>query len=57
MELLKLLLADTKILILDEPTRSLAPHEVAGLFQILVNLRRDGYAVTVITHKMKEVLE
>jgi ABC-type uncharacterized transport system ATPase subunit len=56
-ELLKLLLADTKILILDEPTRSLAPHEVAGLFQILVNLRRDGYAVTVITHKIKEVLE
>lgn len=56
-ELLKLLLADTKILILDEPTRSLAPHETAGLFQVLANLRRDGYAVTVITHKMKEVLE
>jgi general nucleoside transport system ATP-binding protein len=56
-ELLKLLLADTKILILDEPTRSLAPHEAAGLFQVLMKLRRDGYAVTVITHKMKEVLE
>lgn len=56
-ELLKLLLADAQILILDEPTRSLAPHEAAGLFQVLKNLRRDGYAVTVITHKMKEVLE
>ena len=56
-ELLKLLLADAKILILDEPTRSLAPHEAAGLFQVLANLRRHGYAVTVITHKMKEVLE
>lgn len=56
-ELLKLLLADTRILILDEPTRSLAPHEAAGLFQVLTNLRRDGYAVTVITHKMKEVLD
>lgn len=55
-ELLKLLMADTQILILDEPTRSLAPHEVAGLFQVLENLRRDGYAVTVITHKMKEVI-
>lgn len=55
-ELLKLLLADARILILDEPTRSLAPHEVAGLFQILANLRRDGYAFVVITHKMKEVL-
>ncbi len=56
-ELLKLLLADAKILILDEPTRSLAPHEAAGLFQVLANLRRDRYAVTIITHKMKEVLE
>ncbi len=56
-ELLKLLLADAKILILDEPTRSLAPHEVAGLFQILAKLRQDGYAVMVITHKMKEILE
>lgn len=56
-ELLKLLLADARILILDEPTRSLAPHEAAGLYQVLANLRRDGYAVTVITHKMKEVLE
>jgi general nucleoside transport system ATP-binding protein len=56
-ELLKLLLADAKILILDEPTRSLAPHEVIGLFQVLANLRQDGYAVIVITHKMKEVLQ
>jgi simple sugar transport system ATP-binding protein len=56
-ELLKLLLADARILILDEPTRSLAPHEVIGLFQVLANLRGDGYAIVVITHKMKEVLE
>lgn len=55
-EALKLLLADAKILILDEPTRSLAPHEVEGLFQVFANLRRDGYAVVFITHKMKEVL-
>ncbi|MBM4329995.1 MAG: ABC transporter ATP-binding protein [Deltaproteobacteria bacterium] len=55
-EVLKLLLADAKILILDEPTRSLAPHEVEGLFQVFTNLRRDGYAVAFITHKLKEVL-
>ncbi|MEW6333840.1 MAG: ABC transporter ATP-binding protein [Thermodesulfobacteriota bacterium] len=56
-ELLKLLLADTRILILDEPTRSLAPHEAAGLFRILGNLRQDGFAITIITHKIREVLE
>lgn len=55
-EVLKLLLAAAEVLILDEPTRSLAPHEVAGLFRVFDNLRRDGYAVVFITHKLHEVL-
>jgi simple sugar transport system ATP-binding protein len=55
-EILKLLLADAQILILDEPTRSLAPHEIEGLFQVFANLRRDRYAVVFITHKLREVL-
>ena len=55
-EILKLLLADAQILILDEPTRSLAPHEIEGLFRVFANLRRDGYAVVFITHKLKEVM-
>jgi simple sugar transport system ATP-binding protein len=55
-EVLKLLLADAQILVLDEPTRSLAPHEVEGLFRVFAQLRRDGYAVVFITHKLKEVL-
>ena len=33
-ELLKLLLADTRTLIFDEPTKVLVPHEVEGLFRI-----------------------
>lgn len=56
-EILKLLLSGAQILILDEPTRVLAPHEVAALYQVLDNLRADGYAIILITHKMKEVLE
>jgi len=55
-EILKLLMGDAQILILDEPTRSLAPHEVEGLFRVFGNLRRDGYAVIFITHKLREVL-
>jgi len=55
-EVLKLLLADAQILILDEPTRVLAPHEVEGIFRVFANLRRDGYAVVFITHKLKEAL-
>ena len=34
-EILKLLLSGARILILDEPTRVLAPHEVAALFRVL----------------------
>ena len=56
-EILKLLLADARLLILDEPTRVLAPHEVKALFKVLDSLRKDGYAIILITHKMKEVLE
>jgi simple sugar transport system ATP-binding protein len=56
-EILKLLLSDARLLILDEPTRVLAPHEVTALFGILDNLRQDGYAIILITHKLKEVLE
>ena len=56
-EILKLLLSDARLLILDEPTRVLAPHEVQSLLNVLYSLRKDGYAIFFITHKMKEVLE
>ncbi len=56
-EILKLLLSDARVLILDEPTRVLAPHEVTALFRVLDSLRKDGYAIILITHKIKEVLE
>lgn len=55
-EILKLLLSDSRILILDEPTRVLAPHEVSALFETLLRLEQDGYAILFITHKLKEVL-
>jgi simple sugar transport system ATP-binding protein len=55
-EILKLLLSDARLLILDEPTRVLAPHEVDALFKVLDSLRKDGYAIVLIAHKMKEVL-
>jgi len=56
-EIVKLLLADARVLVLDEPTRGLAPHEIESLLTIFATLRRDGYAVLFITHKLREVLE
>lgn len=55
-EILKLLLSNARLLILDEPTRVLAPHEIEALFNVLDRLRRDGYSFILITHKMKDVL-
>src|SRR3989454_1131965 len=55
-EILKLLMARSRVLILDEPTRVLVPHEIDGLFRVLAGLREHGYAVVFITHKLPEVL-
>jgi simple sugar transport system ATP-binding protein len=55
-EILKLLISDARLLILDEPTRVLAPHEVEALLGVLRSLRADGYAIVLITHKLREVL-
>jgi ABC-type uncharacterized transport system ATPase subunit len=55
-EILKLLLADARALILDEPTKVLAPHEVAALFKVFETLKAEGYAILFITHKLREVI-
>ena len=55
-EILKLLLADARFLILDEPTRVLVPHEIEALFRMFGALKAEGYAILFITHKLQEVL-
>jgi simple sugar transport system ATP-binding protein len=56
-EILKALHRGADVLILDEPTAVLAPPEVDHLFRILVALRREGKAVLLITHKLREIRE
>ena len=55
-EILKLLLAHAQVLIFDEPTKVLAPHEAAALFEVFRALKREGYAILFITHKLPEVM-
>lgn len=55
-ELIKLLLAEARLLIFDEPTSALAPHEVDGLFRVFDALKQDGYSILFITHKVREAL-
>jgi general nucleoside transport system ATP-binding protein len=55
-EILKQLLAGARVLILDEPTKVLAPQESEGLFKTLTELRSEGLGIVLITHKLREVL-
>ncbi len=54
-EIIKALLRDASILILDEPTAVLTPGETEDLFQIMRQLRESGRSIVFISHKLKEV--
>ena len=54
-EIVKVLYRGADILILDEPTAVLTPQETDRLFAVLRNMRDDGKAIVIITHKMHEV--
>ncbi|HPS82608.1 MAG TPA: ATP-binding cassette domain-containing protein, partial [Candidatus Limiplasma sp.] len=56
-EIVKVLYRGADILILDEPTAVLTPQETEKLFCVLRNLRKDGKAIVIITHKLHEVEE
>lgn len=55
-ELLKALIRGVKILILDEPTAVLTPQETEKLFEQLLFLKKSGYAIVFISHKLEEVM-
>ena len=53
-EILKVLMAGARLVILDEPTSVLAPQEVDSLFDGLRELRQRSLSVIIITHKLAE---
>ncbi len=53
-ELVRVLISESRIVILDEPTSALAPQEVEALLGVIDRLRQDGLAVVIITHKLRE---
>ena len=55
-EIVKVLYRGADILILDEPTAVLTPQETDKLFAVLRNMRDDGKAIVIITHKLHEVM-
>lgn len=55
-EIMKLLYRNAELLILDEPTAVLTPHETEQFFRILERLKAEGHGVILITHRIPEVL-
>ena len=55
LEILKTMYRGAKIIILDEPTAVLAPQETEELFEQLLNLKKEGYTIIFISHKLHEV--
>jgi simple sugar transport system ATP-binding protein len=54
-EIVRSLLQDPKLLILDEPTSVLTPQESESLFSTLQKLAAEGCAILYISHKLEEV--
>ncbi|MFW9968514.1 MAG: ATP-binding cassette domain-containing protein, partial [Candidatus Thorarchaeota archaeon] len=55
-EILKALITDPGIIILDEPTSMLTPPEVDGLFDLLESLKAEGKGIVIITHHLEEAI-
>ncbi len=56
-EIIKALISEPKILIMDEPTSSLSRNEIEQLFVIMRKLKENGIAIVFISHKLEEVME
>ncbi|SCB56722.1 nucleoside ABC transporter ATP-binding protein [Rhizobium aethiopicum] len=54
-EIVRALLQNPKLIILDEPTSVLTPQEADKLFETLFKLRAEGRSVLYISHRLEEV--
>ena len=56
-EIAKALSSDVKVLVLDEPSASLTPPEVEGLFAIIRDLQAQGIGMIYISHRLDEIYD
>jgi rhamnose transport system ATP-binding protein len=55
LEIAKALSSSARVLIMDEPTAALSPHEVENLFATVRRLRDRGVAIVFVSHRLEEV--
>jgi len=55
-EIAKAVRQETRVLLLDEPTASISPHEAETLFALVRRLRENGTAILFVSHKLEEVM-
>jgi ABC-type branched-subunit amino acid transport system ATPase component len=56
LEIARALVAEPKLLLLDEPTAGMNPHESAGITRLIRTIRDRGVTVVLIEHDMKVVM-
>lgn len=56
-EICKALMADAKVIIMDEPTAALTQSETTALFKVIQSLRKKGVSMVYISHRMEEIFE
>lgn len=54
-EIIRNLMLDAKVVIMDEPTAALTERETAKLFEVMHALKDKGVAIVYISHRMEEV--
>ncbi len=54
-EIAKALAQEARVLVMDEPTTTLMPDDVARLFHVIDELRQQGIAIIYISHRLEEI--
>ncbi|WP_341894398.1 ABC transporter ATP-binding protein [Ferrovibrio terrae] len=54
-EILKCLIHDPKVVVLDEPTAVLPPAEISSLLQLIESMAATGKSILLVTHKLAEI--
>ena len=55
--IVKALLSDARIIVMDEPTTALTQKEISALFKVIAELKTQGISTLFVSHKLNEVTE